>query len=71
MFSTAATLLVGSLGRNRPHRPAVTIPAGTMRRLIGDLLDIDALEKGTLKIAPALHETDEVMQSVHGNFAPG
>jgi signal transduction histidine kinase len=55
----------------RPRRiDQVERAAMTMRRLIGDLLDIDALEKGSLKIAPSDCEAEGLMQGVFGNFAP-
>jgi signal transduction histidine kinase len=44
--------------------------AMTLRRLIGDLLDIDALEKGSLKIASSTCDAGSLLQSVFHNFAP-
>lgn len=44
--------------------------AQTIRRLIGDLIDVDALEKGTLHVALAACDAASLIEASHAAFAP-
>jgi signal transduction histidine kinase len=64
-------LLRNDEGEKRRKRiDQVERAALAMRRLIGDLLDIDALEKGSLKVHLDTCDVDALMQASYGSYAP-